>query len=120
MHSVKVQRTATHDLALVLYYHEVADVFADLGERAPQQDSIPNVHLDKLLDRNGVRQRSVTRKHGRLLQISRVFPSSSSTPPEPAREQCPPLRRGWPILVAIAMHHRTANRPEYRNSHNLP
>src|ERR1035438_10294194 len=83
-----MQSATADDFALVLHDHEVADVLADFGEGASQEGSISYVNLDELLDRNCVGQSSVTRKHGRLLHTSRVFPSSSSTPPEPAWEQC--------------------------------
>src|ERR1019366_5435081 len=111
-----MQSATADDFALVLHDHEVADVLADFGEGASQEGSISYVNLDELLDRNCVGQCSVTRKHGRLLHTSRVFPSSSSTPPEPAWERSPPVRRGWPILAAIAMHHRTAEQPRFHSS----
>ncbi len=121
VHSVEMQGAAAHDLAFVLDHDEVADVLADLAQRARQQRAIAHVDLDQLLDGKGVGKFGATRTHGRLLNTWIVFPS-------PSVQGLPHARRSRTSFDVVDGQHigecqrviELLDRPRCRRAQNLP
>src|SRR5208282_6570407 len=64
VHAIEVQSAASDDAAIMLEDDKVADVLADLRERARQQRAVAGVRRDERMNLLGIGKDRVTRAHG--------------------------------------------------------
>src|SRR5580658_4035823 len=64
MQAVEVERAAADDAAFMLKDDKVADIFADLGQRARQQSAVAGVGRDQSMELFGIGKNRITGAHG--------------------------------------------------------
>src|SRR5260370_971250 len=63
VHAIEVKRAASDNASVVLKHDEIADVLADLRQRARQQSAVAGVGRDESVNLFGIWQDSFTRAH---------------------------------------------------------
>src|SRR5260370_41600689 len=83
VHAIEVKRAASDNASVVLKHDEIADVLADLRQRARQQSAVAGVGRDESVNLFGIWQDSFTRAHelpcaaaGRGFFFFAIFPQA--------------------------------------------
>ena len=80
MRPIEMKRATADDPVTIFKNHEIADVLADLRQRARQQSAVAGICRDQGMDLLGIRKARLTRTHGPSISGSSRHARNTSVP----------------------------------------